>query len=403
MSASFIAQRLSKIMASPTLAATRLALELKAQGKDIISLAAGEPDFDTPDFIKEAACAAIARGETKYTAVDGTPALKQAVADKFARENRLGYKTSQISVGAGGKQVIYNALMASLSAGDEVIIPAPYWVSYPDMVLLAEGVPVFVPTTASGKFKISPADLERAITPKTKWLILNSPCNPSGAAYTQAELRGLADVLLRHPDVWILSDDIYEHIVFDNFKFSTMAEIEPALYNRTLTVSGVSKAYSMTGWRIGYAGGPEALIKKMAEVQGHSTGNPSSVSQAAAIAALNGPQDFIKDRTKIFQERRDLVIGELNKIRGLYCLKPEGAFYAFPSCAAFIGSKTEDGKIIANDADFTTYLLESVGVAVVPGFGFGLSPSFRISYATSTESLRDACNRMRHACELLSR
>jgi len=403
MAPSFIAQRLSKIKPSPTLAATRLALELKAEGKDIVSLTAGEPDFDTPDFIKEAACAAIARGETKYTAVDGTPALKQAVADKFARENRLTYKTSQISVGAGGKQVIYNALMASLSARDEVIIPAPYWVSYPDMVALAEGVPVFVPTTASGKFKMTPADLERAITPKTKWLILNSPCNPSGATYTHAELSALAEVLLRHPHVWILSDDVYEHIVFDNFKFTTIAEVEPALFDRTLTVNGVSKAYSMTGWRIGYAGGPEMLIKKMAEIQGHSTGNPSSVSQAAAVAALNGPQDFIKERTKIFQERRNLVVEEINKIRGLYCLKPEGAFYAFPSCAAFIGSKTKDGKVIANDGDFARFLLESVGVATVPGFGFGLSPSFRISFATSTESLRDACNRMKRAFELLSR
>ncbi|MFA4994822.1 MAG: pyridoxal phosphate-dependent aminotransferase [Bdellovibrionales bacterium] len=403
MSAPLLAQRLSKIKASPTLAVTNLARELKAQGKDVLSLAAGEPDFDTPDFIKEAACAAIARGETKYTAVDGTPALKQAIADKFARENHLTYKTSQISVGTGGKQVIYNAFMASLSAGDEVIIPSPYWVSYPAMAALAEGVPVFLPTMAAHQFKMTPVDLERAITPKTKWLILNSPCNPSGAAYTRAELQAIAAVLKRHPHVWILSDDMYEHIVFDGFKFCTIAEVDPPLYERTLTVNGVSKAYNMTGWRIGYAGGSETLIKKMAEIQGQSTGNPSSISQAAAVAALNGPQDFMRGQIKAFQERRDLVVEEINKIRGLSCTKPEGAFYVYPSCAEFIGSKTQNGKVIANDGDFAAYLIESEGVAVVPGAGFGLSPAFRISYATSAETLREACKRIKRACEKLSK
>jgi aspartate aminotransferase len=397
-----IAQRLSKVTASPTLAITRLANELKAQGKDVIGLAAGEPDFDTPDFIKEAACAAIAAGQTKYTAVDGTPALKRAIIDKFAKENNLTYKPNQISVGAGGKQVIFNAMLASLSPGDEVIIPAPYWVSYPDMVNLAEGVPVIVATKAANKFRMSPDDFERAITPKTKWLILNSPSNPSGAAYSRSELKALADVLVRHPHVWILSDDIYEHLVFDDFEFSTIAQIEPALYDRTLTVNGVSKAYSMTGWRIGYAGGPEALIKKMGEIQGHSTSNPCSISQAAAVAALSGPQEFLKDWVKVFQERRDLVVGMLSQIPGISCLKPEGAFYVYPGCEGTIGCTTPEGKVISSDGDFATYLLESEGVAVVPGSGFGLSPAFRISYATSTENLREACRRIKAACDRLS-
>ncbi|MGB9154514.1 MAG: pyridoxal phosphate-dependent aminotransferase [Alphaproteobacteria bacterium] len=402
MSASFLAQRLAKVKASPTLGITKLALELKAQGKDVIGLAAGEPDFDTPDFIKEAAYAAIKAGQTKYTAVDGTPALKQAIIAKFSRENGLTYKPSQINVGTGGKQVIFNAMMATVGAGDEVIIPTPYWVSYPDMVNLAEGTPVFVATTAAQKFKLNPADLEKAITPKTKWVILNSPSNPSGAAYTRAELRAIADVLLRHPHVWVLTDDMYEHLVYDNFEFTTIAQIEPKLYDRTLTVNGVSKAYSMTGWRIGYAGGPEILIKKMGEIQGHSTSNPCSISQAAATTALNGPQEFLQEWVKAFQGRRDLVVEMLNQIPGISCPKPEGAFYVYPSCAGVIGSKTPDGKTISNDEEFATYLLQSEGVAVVQGSGFGLSPAFRISYATSTEALREACTRIKRACEKLS-
>ncbi|MDD4615824.1 MAG: pyridoxal phosphate-dependent aminotransferase [Alphaproteobacteria bacterium] len=397
-----VAQRLFKVKPSPTMAINKLAQELKAQGRDVIGLAAGEPDFDTPDFIKEAAYAAIKAGQTKYTAVDGTPALKKAIVEKFARENGLTYKTNQISVGTGGKQVIFNAILASISPGDEVIIPAPYWVSYPDMVNLAEGIPVFVQTTPANKFRMSPADLEKAITPKTKWLILNSPSNPSGAAYTKDELRGLADVLLRHPHVWVLADDMYEHLVFDNFEFATIAQIEPKLYDRTLTVNGVSKAYSMTGWRIGYAGGPEALIKKMGEIQGHSTSNPCSISQAAAVAALTGPQEFLKGWVKAFQERRDLVVELLNQCPGIMCLKPEGAFYVYPSCKGLIGSKAPDGKTIASDDDFATYLLQSQGVAIVPGSGFGLSPAFRISYATSAETLREACKRIKSACEILS-
>jgi aspartate aminotransferase len=398
----FLANRLSKVKASPTLGITKLALELKAQGKNVIGLAAGEPDFDTPDFIKEAAYAAIKAGQTKYTAVDGTPALKQAIVAKFQRENGLTYKPSQISVGTGGKQVIFNALMATVSPGDEVIIPTPYWVSYPDMVNLAEGTTVFVASTAKNDFKLSPADLEKAITPNTKWLILNSPSNPSGAAYSRAELRALADVLLRHPHVWILSDDMYEHLVYDDFEFTTLAQIEPALYDRTLTVNGVSKAYSMTGWRIGYAGGAETLIKKMGEIQGHSTSNPCSISQAAAVAALNGDQSFLKEWVKTFQGRRDLVVEMLNQIPGISCSKPAGAFYVYPSCAGVIGSTTPDGKTIATDDDFATYLLQNEGVAVVQGSGFGLSPAFRISYATSTEALNDACTRIKRACAALS-
>jgi aspartate aminotransferase len=399
---SFFAQRLNKVKASPTLAITKLALELKASGKDIISLAAGEPDFDTPDFIKEAAYAAMKAGQTKYTAVDGTPALKQAICDKFKRENGLTYKPSQIIVSTGGKQVIFNAILATVSPGDEVIIPAPYWVSYPDMVNLAEGTPVFVNTRVEDGFKLKAADLEKAITPRTKWLILNSPSNPTGAAYTRAELKALADVLVRHPQVWILADDIYEHLVFDNFEFTSIAQVEPKLYDRTLTLNGVSKAYSMTGWRIGYAGGPEPLIKKMAEIQGHSTSNASSISQAAALAALTGPQDFLKKWVEAFRQRRDLIVDLLNKVPGLTCAKPEGAFYVYPSCAGVIGHKTPQGKVINSDEDFVTYLLESEGVAVVHGSGFGLSPYFRISYATSTETLKEACARIKRACEKLS-
>ncbi|HEU0118504.1 MAG TPA: pyridoxal phosphate-dependent aminotransferase, partial [Alphaproteobacteria bacterium] len=354
---SFFAQRLAKVKASPTLGITKLALELKASGKDVIGLAAGEPDFDTPDFVKEGAIAAINRGDTKYTAVDGTPALKKAICDKFSRENGLTYKPSQIIVGTGGKQVIFNAILATVSPGDEVIIPAPYWVSYPDMVNLAEGKPVFVATTEQSGFKMSPQDLEKVITSKTKWLILNSPSNPTGAAYTKAELRALADVLLKHPHVWILADDIYEHLVYDNFEFTTIAQVEPKLYDRTLTMNGVSKAYNMTGWRIGYAGGPEHLIKKMAEIQGHSTSNPSSISQAAAVAALTGSQDFMKKQLATFQERRNMVVELLNQVPGLKCSKPEGAFYVYPSCAGLIGKKTPDGKVLNNDEDVAKYLL----------------------------------------------
>jgi aspartate aminotransferase len=398
----FLAQRLAKVKASPTLGITKLALELKAQGKDVIGLAAGEPDFDTPDFVKEAAYAAIKAGQTKYTAVDGTPALKQAIIAKFQRDNGLTYKPTQITVGTGGKQVIFNAIMATVSPGDEVIIPAPYWVSYPDMVNLAEGLPVFIATSAKAGFKLSPADLEKAITPKTKWLILNSPSNPTGAAYTKAELRALADVLLRHPHVWVMTDDIYEHLIYDDFEFATIAQIEPKLFDRTLTVNGVSKAYSMTGWRIGFAGGPDTLIKKMGEIQGHSTSNPCSISQAAATAALNGDQSFLKNWVKTFKERRDIVVDLLNQIPGIECPTPEGAFYVYPSCAGIIGSKTPDGKVISNDEEFATYLLQSEGVAVVQGSGFGQSPAFRISYATGTDALRDACGRIKRACANLS-
>ncbi|MDD3030193.1 MAG: pyridoxal phosphate-dependent aminotransferase [Alphaproteobacteria bacterium] len=402
MDAAFLAQRLCKVKPSPTLGITRMAQEMKAQGKNVIALAAGEPDFDTPDFIKRAACDAIAAGKTRYTAVDGTADLKQAIIDKFSRENGLFYKPSEILAGTGAKQVIFNAFMASLSPGDEVLIPCPYWVSYPDMVNLAEGMPVFVSPSASKGFLLTPDDLDAAITPKTKWLILNSPGNPSGSAYTADALQALAAVLRRHPHVWILSDDIYEHLVFDDFVFATLAAVAPDLKARTLTVNGVSKAYSMTGWRIGYAGGPETLIKKMAEIQGHSTSNPCSISQAAATAALNGDQGFLKERVKAFQERRDLVVEAINGIPGLSCPKPNGAFYVYPSCDGVMGCRTPDGKTIRTDDDFAAYLLESEGVAVVPGSGFGLSPAFRISYATSTETLIEACARIKRACEKLS-
>ncbi len=396
------ANRLDKVKPSSTLMMTRLAMELKAAGKDVIGLAAGEPDFDTPDHIKEAAIAAIRRGDTKYTAVDGTPALKEAVCGKFKRENGLTYKPSQITVGTGGKQVLFNALMATVNPGDEVIIPAPYWVSYPDIVNMAGGTPVFVVGGENSGFKLSPVDLEKAITPKTKWLILNSPSNPSGAAYTRAELRALADVLLRHPQVWVLTDDIYEHLIYDNFEYTTIAQIEPKLFDRALTLNGVSKAYNMTGWRIGFGGGPEALIKKMSAIQGHSTSNPSSISQAAAVAALNGPQDFMKQQIEAFRQRRDMVVELLNQAPGLRCPKPEGAFYVYPSCAGLIGKKTPEGKVLNNDEDVAKYFLESEGAAVVPGTGFGLSPYFRLSYAIATDQLRDACQRIKRACEKLT-
>jgi aspartate aminotransferase len=399
---SIVADRLQRVKPSPTIAVTMKAAELKAAGKDVIGLGAGEPDFDTPENIKAAAKAAIDKGDTKYTAVDGTPALKKAISAKFKRENNLDYAPNQISVGTGGKQVLYNALMATLNPGDEVIIPAPYWVSYPDMVILADGKPVEVACSENQGFKLTPEALEAAITPKTKWLLLNSPSNPTGAAYTREDLRALADVLLKHPNVWIMTDDMYEHLVYDDFKFTTIAQVEPKLYERTLTVNGVSKSYCMTGWRIGYAGGPAPLIKAMAAIQSQSTSNPSSISQAAAVEALNGPQDFIPANNKVFKERRDLVVKMLNEAKGLRCPMPEGAFYVFPSCAGTIGKRTPQGKVIETDTDFVTYLLESVGVAVVQGSAFGLAPYFRISYATATETLRDACTRIQKACAALT-
>lgn len=398
---SIIASRLNRIKPSATLAVTTKAQELKAAGVDVIGLGAGEPDFDTPDFIKKAGCDAIMGGQTKYTNVDGTPALKDAIIAKFKRDNDLTYERSQITVGTGGKQVLYNAFMATLNAGDEVIIPTPYWVSYPDMVLMADGEPVFVECTIENNFKLTAAQLEKAITPKTKWVILNSPSNPSGAAYTKAEMKALTDVLVKHPHVWVMTDDMYEHLVYDGFAFCTPAQVEPSLYGRTLTVNGVSKAYSMTGWRIGFAGGPKELIKAMGAVQGHSTSNPSSISQAAAVEALNGDQSFLKDWVQSFKARRDLVVSMLNECEGLECPTPEGAFYVYPSCAGVIGKTTPDGKVIENDTDFVTYLLEAEGVAAVQGTAFGLSPHFRISYATSEKLLKEACTRIQKACAAL--
>jgi aspartate aminotransferase len=398
---SILAARLDRIKPSPTMAVTNKARELKAAGRDVIGLGAGEPDFDTPDSIKEAAYKAIAEGDTKYTAVDGTPELKQAIAGKFKRENGLDYGVDQITVGSGGKHVLFNAFMATLDPGDEVIIPAPYWVSYPDMVLLAEGTPVVIEAPQSNGFILRPEDLEAAITPKTKWLMFNSPSNPTGAAYTLDQLKALGEVLKRHEHVWILADDIYEHLVYDGFKFHAIAAAVPELYERTLTMNGVSKAYAMTGWRIGYAGGPAPLIKAIAKVQSQSTSNPSSVSQAAATAALNGPQDYIAMSNEVFRERRDLVVGMLNQATGLDCPTPNGAFYVYPSCAGLIGKTTPDGATIATSEDFAGYLLESEGVAVVHGAAFGLDPHFRISYATATELLEDACQRIQRACASL--
>ncbi|MFB3135281.1 MAG: pyridoxal phosphate-dependent aminotransferase [Rhodospirillales bacterium] len=399
---SFIAERLSRIKPSPTIAVTQKARDLKAEGRDVIGLGAGEPDFDTPAHIIEAAKAAMDRGETRYTAVAGTPELRQAICDKFKRENGLDYTPDQITVGCGGKQIIFNAFMATLDAGDEVIIPAPYWVSYPDIALLAEGKPVVVPCPVEGGFRMRPEDLERAITPKTKWLILNSPSNPSGAAYTEAETKALTDVLMKHPHVWVLTDDIYEHIVYDGFTFVTPAQVEPGLMERTLTLNGVSKAYCMTGWRVGYAGGPVDLIKAMNKVQSQSTTHTSSISQAGAVAALNGPIDFLARHTSIFEERRDLVVGMLNQAKGLSCPTPEGAFYVYPSCAGAIGRTTPEGKTIATDDDFVSHLLDAEGVAVVQGAAFGLSPHFRVSYATSTEVLEEACERIQRFCAALN-
>lgn len=394
----FLSDTLSRVKPSPTIAVSNLAAELKAQGKDVIGLGAGEPDFDTPQNIKDAAKAAIDAGRTKYTAVDGIAELKQAICKKFERENGLSYKPSQVSVGTGGKQILYNALMATLNPGDEVIIPAPYWVSYPDMVLLAGGTPVIATATIETNFKLTPEALEAAITPKTKWFIFNSPSNPTGAGYTRAELKALTDVLLRHPHVWIMSDDMYEHLVFDGFEFCSPAEVEPALYERTLTCNGVSKAYAMTGWRIGYAAGPENLIGAMRKIQSQSTSNPSSVSQWAAVEALNGPQDFLADNVALFLRRRNLVVEMLNAAEGITCPTPDGAFYVYPSIAGCIGKTSPAGKKIETDEDFATALLEEEGVAVVFGGAFGLSPNFRVSYATSDDNLREACSRIQRFC-----
>ena len=392
---------LARVKPSATLAADAKARDLKAAGKDVISLAAGEPDFDTPDNIKEAAIKAIRDGKTKYTTADGIPELKEAICGKFARENGLSYKPSQVNVSPGGKPVIYNAMTASLNPGDEVIIPAPYWVSYPDIVMLAGGHPVPVATTDADGFKMRPEALEAAITPKTRWLILNSPSNPSGAAYTKTELRALADVLMRHPQVWILSDDMYEHLIFGDFDYWTIAQVEPGLYDRTLTMNGVSKAYAMTGWRIGYAAGPEPLINAMRKLMSQTTSNPSSISQWAAVEALNGTQAFIKPNAKLFEGRRDLVVSMLNQATGMRCPTPEGAFYVYPSVAGLIGKTAPSGKIIATDEDFAVELLETEGVAVVHGAASGLSPFFRISYATSNAALEDACQRIQRFCGAL--
>ena len=394
----FLADSLGRIKPSPTIAINDLSKKLKAEGRDIIGLAAGEPDFDTPDNIKEAAIAAIRRGETKYTAVDGMPELKQAIAKKFKRENGLDYTPSQITVGTGGKQVLFNALVCTINPGDEVVIPAPYWVSYPDIVLFAGGKPVIVPTRLEDGFKMKPEAIERAITPKTKWLIFNSPSNPTGAAYSRAELKLLTDVLVKHPHVWVLTDDMYEHLVYDEFVFTTPAQVEPRLYERTLTLNGVSKAYCMTGWRLGYAGGPELLIKAMGTLQSQSTTNPSSITQWASVEALNGPQDFIAKHNKIFKERRDLVVSMLNQAGGIKCPKPEGAFYVYPSCAGTIGRTAPSGKKLETDQDFVTELLAAEGVAVVHGTAFGLAPAFRISYATKTSDLEEACRRIQRFC-----
>src|SRR6202049_1723292 len=394
-----LAQSLKRIQPSAPMAVTDQARALKAAGRDVIGLGAGEPDFDTPENIKRAAIKAIEGGKAaKYTAVDGIPELKAAIARKFKRENGLDYKASEIIVGTGGKQVLYNAFVATIDPGDEVIIPAPYWGSYPDMVMLAAGEPVGVPTTIESGFKMTPEALERAITPRTKWVLLNSPSNPTGAAYTRAELKKLTDVLVRHPSVYVMTDDMYEHLVYDDFEFTTPAQVEPRLYERTLTVNGVSKAYCMTGWRIGYAGGPEPLIKAMAMIQSQSTSNPTAVSQWASLAGLDGPQDFIAKNNKVFKERRGLVVSMLNQANGLSCPKPEGAFYVFPFCAGAIGKTAPSGKKIATDEDFAKELLSAEGVAVVHGSAFGLGPAFRVSYATKTEDLEEACRRIQRFC-----
>ena len=394
----FLSATLDRVKPSPTIAVTTKAAELKAAGRDIIALGAGEPDFDTPQNIKYAAIKAINEGKTKYTAVDGIPELKKAICAKFKRENGLTYEPSQVTVGTGGKQVLYNALMATLNPGDEVIIPAPYWVSYPDMVLLAGGEPVIIEGAMDKGYKISADQLEAAITPKTKWFLFNSPSNPTGAGYSWDELKALTDVLMRHPQVWVMSDDMYEHLVFDDFKFCTPAQVEPGLYARTLTVNGVSKAYAMTGWRIGYAAGPVPLIKAMGKIQSQSTSNPSSISQWAAVEALNGVQDYIESNKALFQRRRDLVVSMLNQAKGVKCPRPEGAFYVYPDISACIGKTSAGGAVIENDEAFATALLEETGVAVVFGAAFGLSPNFRVSYATSDEALTEACSRIQAFC-----
>ncbi|MBM1310836.1 pyridoxal phosphate-dependent aminotransferase [Sulfitobacter mediterraneus] len=393
-----LSQSLARVKPSPTIAVTTKAAELKAAGRDVIGLGAGEPDFDTPQNIKDAAIAAINDGKTKYTAVDGIIELKQAICDKFKRDNGLDYTPSQVSVGTGGKQILYNALMATMNPGEEVVIPAPYWVSYPDMVLLAGGEPVIAEASLQTNFKLTADQLEAAITPKTKWFIFNSPSNPTGAGYTRAELKELTDVLMRHPHVWVMTDDMYEHLAYDDFEFCTPAEVEPALYDRTLTINGVSKAYAMTGWRIGYAAGPEKLIAAMRKVQSQSTSNPCSVSQWAAVEALNGTQDFLPTNNEIFVRRRNLVVSMLNEIEGMACPTPEGAFYVYPSIAGLIGKTSAAGTKIINDEVFATALLEETGVAVVFGAAFGLSPNFRVSYATSDEALKEACTRIQTFC-----
>lgn len=398
----FIANRLSKIKPSPTIAVTTKAAELRAAGKNIIGLGAGEPDFDTPENIKKAASVAMEQGKTKYTPVAGTVELRQAIIQKFKRDNNLHYNMDQITVGCGGKQCIYNAMMATLNPGDEVIIPAPYWVSYPDIVYLSEGVPVIVNCSIENGFKLQAEDLEKAITPKTKWIILNSPSNPTGAAYNKDEMKAITDVLVKHPHVWVMTDDMYEHIVYDDFEFVTPAQVEPKLFDRTLTLNGVSKAYSMTGWRLGYGAGPVELIKAINKIQSQSTTHTSSITQAAAVEALNGSQEFIKSNNTVFKERRDLVVQKLNECEGLDCLTPEGAFYVYPSCKGVIGKKTPKGDVINSDEDFIAYLLEEKGLAAVHGAAFGMSPYFRISYATSTEVLEEACEKIRQACEELS-
>ncbi|OAN68774.1 aspartate aminotransferase [Rhodobacteraceae bacterium EhC02] len=399
---SFLSKTLDRVKPSPTIAVSNLAMELKAQGRDIISLGAGEPDFDTPEHIRAAGIAAINAGKTRYTAVDGIPELKQAICAKFKRDNGLDYAPGQVSVGTGGKQVLYNALMATLNPGDEVVIPAPYWVSYPDMVLLAGGTPVFIEATLENAFKITPDQLEAAITPATKWFLFNSPSNPTGAGYSRDELKALTDVLMRHPHVWVLTDDMYEHLAYDDFKFCTPAQVEPGLYDRTLTVNGVSKAYAMTGWRIGYAAGPKPLIDAMRKIQSQSTSNPCTISQWAAVEALNGTHDFIAPNNAMFARRRDLVVKALNAIDGVTCPVPEGAFYVYPSIAGLIGKTTPAGTLIADDETFARALLEDTGVAVVFGAAFGLSPNFRISYATSDTALAEACDRIQRFCAALA-
>ena len=397
-----IAERMSLIKPSPTMAVTKMAAEMKAAGQDIIGLGAGEPDFDTPDHIKNAAIEAIKNGETKYTAVDGTPALKKAIAKKFYKDNSIKYNIDEIIVSVGGKQVLYNALMSSINPGDEVIIPSPFWVSYPDMVSLAGGVPIIVEGKEKNNFKIQPDDIRDKISTKTKWIIINSPSNPTGSSYSADELRVIGHLLLEHENIFVMSDDIYEKIIYDDFKFFSLAEVVPELKDRILTVNGVSKAYAMTGWRIGYAGGPKHLITAMSKLQSQSTSNPSSISQAAALAALEGPEEFLLERNERFKTRRNMVVKMLNECNGLSCIKPSGAFYVYPSCSGIIGKSSKEGKLIENSIDFSAYLLESVGVAVVPGSAFGADPFFRISYATSDSILEEACNRIKKVCEQLS-